>query len=74
MTDLQVEAQILVPQLDIRLRPDSARQLGLTAGDIRRAATTLVKGVKVGELYQGQKIFDVSVWGRRARSRRRIGA
>jgi CzcA family heavy metal efflux pump len=63
VADLQVESQILVPQLDIRLRPDASARLGLTAGDVRRAATTLIKGLKVGELYQGQKIFDVVVWG-----------
>ena len=63
VTDLKVEPQLLVPQLDVRLRPEASARLGLTAGDIRRAATTLVKGAKVGELYREQKIFDVFVWG-----------
>ena len=63
VTNLTVEKQILVPQLDIRLRPEAAARLGLTPGDIRRAATTLVKGTKVGEVYRDQKIFDVFVWG-----------
>ena len=27
------------------------------------AATTLVNGTKVGELFKNQKIFDVFVWG-----------
>jgi CzcA family heavy metal efflux pump len=63
VANLTVEKQILVPQLDIRLRPEAAARLGLTPGDIRRAATTLVKGTKVGEVYRDQKIFDVFVWG-----------
>lgn len=63
VTDLKVEPQVLVPQLDVRLRPEAAARLGLTPGDVRRAATTLVKGLKVGELYKDQKIFDVFVWG-----------
>ena len=63
ITNLKVEPQLLVPQLDVRLRPEASARLGLTAGDIRRAATTLVKGSKVGELYREQKIFDVFVWG-----------
>ena len=63
VTNLKVETQVLVPQLDVRLRPQAAAELGLTPGDVRRAATTLVKGTKVGEIYQGQKIFDVAVWG-----------
>jgi CzcA family heavy metal efflux pump len=64
--DVQVEAQIIVPQLDVRLRPDAIARYGLTPGDVRRAATTLVKGLKVGELYEDQKIFDVIIWGTEA--------
>ncbi len=63
LANLKVEPQLLVPQLDVRLRPEASARLGLTAGDIRRAATTLVKGSKVGELYREQKIFDVFIWG-----------
>ena len=63
VTSLKVEQQLLVPQLDVRLRPEASARLGLTAGDIRRAATTLIKGSKVGELYRDQKILDVFVWG-----------
>ena len=36
---------------------------GLTAGHVRRASTTLLKGLKVGEVFDGQKKFDVVVWG-----------
>ena len=32
VTDLKVESQVLVPQLDVRLRPEAAARLGLTAG------------------------------------------
>ena len=63
VANLKVDPQVLVPQLDVRLRPEAAARHGLTAGDVRRAATTLVKGLKVGELYRDQKILDVFVWG-----------
>ncbi len=63
VADLKVEPQILVPQLDIDLRPEAAARFGLTPGDVRKAATTLIKGTKVGELYDKQKVFDVVVWG-----------
>jgi Cu/Ag efflux pump CusA len=63
VTNLKVEPQVLVPQVAIRLRSEAAERFGLTPGQVRRAATTLVKGTKVGELYEGQKIFDVMVWG-----------
>ncbi len=63
VVNLKIEPQVLVPQLEIRLRPEAAQRFGLTPGAVRRAATTLVKGTKVGELYDEQKIFDVVVWG-----------
>ena len=63
VTTLNVEAQVLVPQLQVRLRPDAAARFGLTAGQIRRAVATLVKGTKVGEIYEDQKSYAVVVWG-----------
>ena len=34
--DLKVESQVLVPQIEIRLRPEAAERYGLTAGHVRR--------------------------------------
>jgi len=62
VTNLQVEPQVEVPQIEIRLRPEAALRFGVTAGDVRRAAMTLIRGTKVGEVYEDQKIFDVAVW------------
>ena len=63
VTNLAVEKQLLVPQLQVRLRPYAAARFGLTAGQVRRAVATLVKGTKVGEIYEDQKSYDVVVWG-----------
>ena len=63
IVDLHVQPLTMIPQVEIKFRPEAAAQFGLLPGDVRRAATTLVKGAKVGEIYQGQKIFDVVVWG-----------
>jgi len=63
IADLQVESQALVPQLQVRLRPDAAARFGLTGGQVRRAVDTLVKGTKVGEVYYDQMSFDAMVWG-----------
>ena len=63
VANLKVEPQVLVPQLQVRLRSEAAANFGLTPGAVRRAATTLVKGVKVGEVYKEQKVYDVAVWG-----------
>jgi CzcA family heavy metal efflux pump len=63
VVDAQIESQVLVPQIEVRLRPEAAERFGLTPGQVRRAAMTMVKGGKVGEVYEGQRIIDVSVWG-----------
>ncbi len=63
VTTLKVEPQVLVPQIVVRMRPGSAARFGLTPGGIMRAATTLVNGTRVGEIYQEQKIFGVVVRG-----------
>jgi Cu/Ag efflux pump CusA len=63
VTDLKVQQQTLVPQLAVKFLPDRAAQFGLSASDVRNAINVLVNGLKVGEIYQEQKIFDVVVWG-----------
>lgn len=62
VTNLQVEPQVEVPQIEVRLRRDAALRFGITAGDLRRAAMTIIRGTKVGEMYEDQGIFDVAVW------------
>ena len=66
VVNLKVEPQVLVPQIEVRLRPGAAERFGLTSGYVRRATTTLMKGAKVGEVFEGQKKFDVVVWSTEA--------
>lgn len=66
VNNLKVEANELVPQIEVRLRPSAAEQFGLTPGQVRRAVTTVLRGTKVGEVYQGQMKQDVVVWGTEA--------
>jgi len=63
VADLKVEQQVLVPQIDVRLRPEEAAAHGVSPADVRRAATVLVKGQKVGEVYDRQRVVEVAVWG-----------
>lgn len=60
---LKVEPQNLVPQITLRLRAEAAAVHGLTAAQVQRAVATFVKGTKVGEVFQAQKIYEVAVWG-----------
>lgn len=62
IADLKVEAQATVPQVDVRLRLDVAERYGVTAGDVQRATTTLLRGRKVGEVIQGEQRAEVVVW------------
>jgi CzcA family heavy metal efflux pump len=63
VSDLKVEQQVLVPQVEVRLRPEAEAVFGLTAADVRRAATTFVQGSVVGQIYRRQRIYDVAVVG-----------
>lgn len=63
VADLKVQAQVLVPQVEVRFQPERAERFGLTAGDVRRSATTLLQGTKVGEFVEEQRFFDVVVRG-----------
>jgi CzcA family heavy metal efflux pump len=63
VSDLKVQPMILVPQIEVKFRPEAAAQFGLSAGDVRRTINTIINGTKAGEIYEDQKIFDVVVWG-----------
>jgi Cu/Ag efflux pump CusA len=51
------------PTLDVAVDLAAAQRYGLTPGDVRRAAATVLSGLQVGSLFEDQKVFDVVVWG-----------
>ena len=63
VVDLKVQPQDMVPQIEVRVKPEKALQYGLTAGNVREAVNIYQKGIKVGEFFENQNIFDVVVWG-----------
>ena len=63
LAELKVQAQVLVPQIEVQVRPEALQRVGLSAAAVRRQVATLVRGTKVGEVYDRQKVFDVVVWG-----------
>ena len=63
VVDLKVEPQVLVPQIEVRVRPERAALHGLSAAQIRRMASTLIAGTKVGEVVHAPLQMDVVVWG-----------
>jgi Cu/Ag efflux pump CusA len=50
------------PTMQVQVDIAKARAVGLKPGDVRRAAATLVSGLRVGNLFEDQKVFDVVVW------------
>ncbi len=63
IADLKIEQQTLIPQIQIRPRAEALAVYGLSAGEVRRVATVLIAGSKVGEIYRDQISMDVAVWG-----------
>jgi CzcA family heavy metal efflux pump len=61
--NLKVEAQVLVPQIELLIDPQAAAAYGFTPGAILDNITTLINGTKVGEVHRDQKAFDLVVWG-----------
>ncbi len=50
------------PTISISVDLAKVEALGMTPGDVRRQAATLVGGLEVGAIFEQQKVFDVQVW------------
>lgn len=60
--DAQVEYFEMEPQVEIEVDLAAAERFQVKPGDVRRSTTTLLSGLRVGNLYEEQKVFDVIVW------------
>lgn len=61
VTDLMVEQQVEIPQLQIRLRRDRLVRYGLTADAVNEFIETAMNGRVVSEVLDGQRTFDLLV-------------
>lgn len=61
VTDLMVEQQVEIPQLQIRLRRDRLARYGLTADAVNEFIETAMNGRVVSEVLDGQRTFDLLV-------------
>ncbi|MGH8971730.1 MAG: efflux RND transporter permease subunit [Acidimicrobiia bacterium] len=57
-----VESQSEMPQLQVKVDLDAAQRHGLKPGDVRRAASTLINGEEVGDIFRDGKAYDIPVW------------
>lgn len=61
VTDLRMEQQVDVPQIEVLLRPKQAARYAFSVGDLNRDIQTLLKGKRVGQVYEQDRVFDVVV-------------
>ena len=57
----RIQAPPTQPAFNVEVKPDAAKVYGLTPGDVRREAGTLLLGLTVGNFFQEDKVFDVVV-------------
>jgi len=50
-------------RVEIEPNLDKCKTHGVTPGEVRRAASVLLSGIEVGNLFDEQKVFEVVVWG-----------
>ncbi|MEO5675714.1 MAG: efflux RND transporter permease subunit [Chitinophagales bacterium] len=61
VSDLKVEQQVLIPQLNIKVDDGKILKYGLQKGDIVKDLQTLFQGESVSQIIDGQKRFDLVV-------------
>ena len=63
IVDVRTELQVEEATVEIEPVLAKTQSYGLTPGEVRRAAATLVNGLEVGNLFEEQKVFEVVVAG-----------
>lgn len=59
ITDLQIEKQVLIPQIKINLDYDQVARYGLNAGELLRSLQQQIEGEKITQLVEGNRRFDL---------------
>jgi CzcA family heavy metal efflux pump len=62
IVDDHVDISLDQPQLQVQVDIPKAAKYGLKPGDVRRAASTLVAGEEVGDIFRDGKAYDTVVW------------
>jgi CzcA family heavy metal efflux pump len=60
-TDVKVESPAGTPQVVIQLKPAELARYGLDAVTALEAISTAYEGARAGQIYDGNRVFDVSV-------------
>ncbi|MBX3399649.1 MAG: efflux RND transporter permease subunit [Gemmataceae bacterium] len=62
VVDLQVEPQVEISQVRLRVKRDEAARYGLAPGDVARLLETAYKGRTASTVIDGEKSFALVVW------------
>ncbi|UYL07439.1 efflux RND transporter permease subunit [Bdellovibrio sp. SKB1291214] len=58
LVDLQIEQQVLIPQVKVQLLRDEASKFGVSVGDLAQLLEKALQGEVVGQILEGQKTVD----------------
>jgi len=59
ISDLQIEQQVLIPQVKIQVLRDEASQLGINSGELVENLEMALNGEVVGQVIDNQKFFSI---------------
>lgn len=59
LVDLQIEQQVLIPQVKVQLLREEASQYGVSVGDLAQLLEKALQGEVVGQILEGQKTVNV---------------
>ena len=62
LTDLQLEPQVPVRQVQIQFDRDAAARYGLTIGELSETIETALNGRTISQVLEQQQTFDIVVW------------
>jgi HME family heavy-metal exporter len=61
LTDLQVEKQVLIPQVKIRLDYEQAARYGVAPGALLTSLQQMIEGERITQIIEGSRRFDLLV-------------
>ena len=62
MIDLHTELQEDIPHIAVKVDLAKSDRYGIKPGDVRRAASALLAGIEVSDIYHPSQLYDVTVW------------